>query len=47
MRISSYAKTDTGIVRKENQDAFGVNSDKDFFIVCDGMGGGAAGACGA
>jgi len=43
MKISYYAKTDTGIVRKENQDAYGVNQDKNLFIVCDGMGGGAAG----
>lgn len=43
MKILHYAKTDTGIVRKENQDAYGLNSVKDFFVVCDGMGGGAAG----
>ncbi len=43
MRISYFAKTDTGIIRKENQDAFGVNPEKDFYVVCDGMGGGAAG----
>jgi protein phosphatase len=43
MKMLSFAKTDTGIVRKENQDAYGINAAKDFFIVCDGMGGGAAG----
>ncbi|MDR2426053.1 MAG: protein phosphatase 2C domain-containing protein [Endomicrobium sp.] len=43
MKMVYYGKTDTGIVRKENQDAFGVGSDKNFFVVCDGMGGGAAG----
>lgn len=43
MKMLYYGKTDTGIVRKENQDAFGVNSVKNFFVVCDGMGGGAAG----
>ena len=43
MKMLYYGKTDTGIVRKENQDAFGVNFAKDFFVVCDGMGGGAAG----
>ncbi|MCL2506520.1 MAG: protein phosphatase 2C domain-containing protein [Endomicrobia bacterium] len=43
MKILYSAKTDTGVVRKENQDAYGVNAVKDFFIVCDGMGGGAAG----
>ncbi|MDR1195024.1 MAG: protein phosphatase 2C domain-containing protein [Endomicrobium sp.] len=43
MKMLHYGKTDTGIVRKENQDAFGIDSGKDFFVVCDGMGGGAAG----
>ncbi|MCL2389853.1 MAG: protein phosphatase 2C domain-containing protein [Endomicrobia bacterium] len=43
MKILYSARTDTGLVRKENQDAYGINSAKDFFIVCDGMGGGAAG----
>lgn len=43
MKILHFAKTDTGIVRKENQDAYGLNVVRDFFIICDGMGGGAAG----
>lgn len=43
MRMLHYGKTDTGIVRKENQDAFGVDAAGNFFVVCDGMGGGAAG----
>jgi protein phosphatase len=43
MKIQHYAKTDTGVVRKENQDAYGAAPSKNFFIVCDGMGGGAAG----
>ncbi|MDR1103841.1 MAG: protein phosphatase 2C domain-containing protein [Endomicrobium sp.] len=44
MKISYYAKTDVGAVRTENQDSYGINSKKNLFIVCDGMGGGAAGA---
>jgi Serine/threonine protein phosphatase len=43
MKMLYYGKTDTGIVRKENQDAFGLDIAKDFYAVCDGMGGGAAG----
>lgn len=43
MRMLHYGKTDTGVVRKENQDAFGVDSPSSFYVVCDGMGGGAAG----
>ncbi|MDR1695072.1 MAG: protein phosphatase 2C domain-containing protein [Endomicrobium sp.] len=43
MKILYSARTDTGVVRKENQDAYGLNPDKGLFIVCDGMGGGAAG----
>ncbi|MCL2144566.1 MAG: protein phosphatase 2C domain-containing protein [Endomicrobia bacterium] len=43
MKMLHYGKTNTGIVRKENQDAFGIDAVKDFFVVCDGMGGGAAG----
>lgn len=40
------AKTDTGKVRKENQDAYktGTLSDCLFAVVCDGMGGVAGGA---
>jgi protein phosphatase len=38
-----FAQTDTGSLRRENQDAFGVNADKNIYFVCDGMGGGAAG----
>lgn len=43
MIISNSAKTNTGVVRTENQDCFGVKQEKDFFFVCDGMGGGVAG----
>lgn len=43
MMILSSAQTNTGIVRTENQDCFGVKQERDFFFVCDGMGGGVAG----
>ena len=43
MIILNSAKTNTGMVRTENQDCFGVKQEKDFFFVCDGMGGGVAG----
>jgi protein phosphatase len=42
MRISYYAKTDVGLVRTENQDCYGIGEH--FYVVCDGMGGGVAGA---
>jgi protein phosphatase len=44
MKISYYAKSDVGVVRTENQDYFGINLEKNLFIVCDGMGGGVEGA---
>ena len=43
MIILNSAKTNTGVVRTENQDCFGVKPERDFFFVCDGMGGGVAG----
>lgn len=43
MIILNSAKTTTGVVRTENQDSFGVKEEKDFFFVCDGMGGGVCG----
>lgn len=43
MILLNSAKTNTGVVRTENQDSFGVKQEKDFFFVCDGMGGGIAG----
>lgn len=37
------ALTDVGRVRSANEDAFGVCAEAGFFLVCDGMGGAAAG----
>ncbi|MDR3124532.1 MAG: protein phosphatase 2C domain-containing protein [Endomicrobium sp.] len=42
MKVSYYAKTDIGLLRTENQDFYGIGED--FYVVCDGMGGGVAGA---
>ena len=41
--IESAAFTDTGAVRKHNEDSFAVLSDDGCFFVSDGMGGGEAG----
>ncbi len=43
LRISSYGKTDAGIRRADNEDAFAVNLELGFCLVADGMGGEAAG----
>jgi PPM family protein phosphatase len=37
------ALTDIGRVRSANEDAYGLCSEEGFFVVCDGMGGAAAG----
>lgn len=36
-------KTDVGCVRKNNEDSFGYDTEHGIFVVCDGMGGVAAG----
>ena len=43
MRMIFSAKTDTGKVRKENQDSYGISEGRNLYFLCDGMGGGAAG----
>jgi serine/threonine protein phosphatase PrpC len=37
------AQTDIGLVRKSNQDSFGIDEDLSLYVVCDGMGGAAGG----
>ena len=41
--ITFYGKSDVGLRRKNNEDAFIVKSDKLFCLAADGMGGAAAG----
>jgi protein phosphatase len=43
MRLRSAGKSDIGKRRKINQDAFLAHDELGFFVVCDGMGGHAAG----
>ena len=43
-RVASLAVSETGAVRKDNQDAFFVDAAKTLFCVADGMGGGSEGA---
>ncbi len=41
--IQAAGKTDVGVVRKNNEDNFGYDLRHGIFVVCDGMGGAAAG----
>jgi serine/threonine protein phosphatase PrpC len=43
MRVEAAALSDVGRLRTANEDAFGLLPEADFFVVCDGMGGAAAG----
>lgn len=43
LAMQAAAKTDVGIVRSSNEDNFGYNIQRGIFVVCDGMGGQAAG----
>lgn len=43
MEIEAFALSDTGKVRKHNEDCFCVDDDLRLYVVCDGMGGHAAG----
>jgi len=43
LRYSAQALSDRGRKRESNEDAFGLLVDQGIFIVCDGMGGAAAG----
>lgn len=43
MFVEAAALTDVGRIRAANEDAYGVCLEAGFFVVCDGMGGAAAG----
>lgn len=43
METQSWSRSNVGRVRKENEDAFIADPEQGIFIVCDGMGGHAAG----
>jgi protein phosphatase len=43
LTVEVAGKTDVGCVRKNNEDNFGYDARRGMFIVCDGMGGAAAG----
>ena len=43
VRYATAALSDCGIVRPSNEDAFGFSAEHGVYIVCDGMGGAAAG----
>lgn len=42
-QVEHFELTDVGCVRASNEDAFGIAGDEGLFVLCDGMGGGAAG----
>ena len=39
MRLIVHGKTDKGLVRKENEDAFCIEKDLGLLAIADGMGG--------
>jgi serine/threonine protein phosphatase PrpC len=43
LMVQAAAKTDVGVVRKNNEDNFGYDVHHGIFVVCDGMGGQASG----
>ena len=43
MRLRVGARTDTGRIRPQNEDAFMSQAEQGLFVVCDGMGGAPAG----
>lgn len=42
-QVEYFGLSDVGCAREANEDAVGIAADEGLFVVCDGMGGGAAG----
>jgi serine/threonine protein phosphatase PrpC len=42
-KVEAAARTDIGLVRRNNQDSFGIDEELGLYVVCDGMGGAAGG----
>ena len=47
LKVSCLSASETGLVRKDNQDSLFVDGAKSVFCVADGMGGGSEGATAA
>ena len=43
MKVNGAVHTDRGVVRRENQDSYGLSAATGLYVVADGMGGRAAG----
>ena len=43
LKVTAAAKTDVGLVRRNNQDSFGIDDEHGLYVVCDGMGGSVGG----
>jgi serine/threonine protein phosphatase PrpC len=43
LKAKAAAKTDVGLVRRSNQDSFGLDDELGLYVVCDGMGGATGG----
>jgi serine/threonine protein phosphatase PrpC len=43
MKVHHGGRSDVGVVRSNNEDSFGIDAESRLFVVCDGVGGRAAG----